>query len=397
VPPADFDRSFGDPVASVLERVDKIADTIREGALESERLGQLTPAVFDALHDADLFRIMVPQDLGGCGLTIPDSIQVFERVASVDASTAWTLAILADGPILARFLTNEVFERICRDPVDLIASSLNPATVRAERTDDGYLFSGKATYLSGSQHAQWIMASAIVTGNGRPALQDGRVEIRTGLFPIDHARSLDTWHVTGMRATGSTDYAFEDVLVAPDWTFEPLGPRPVSDDALDVIPLWAQLGGALASCAVGTARNMIDRFIELAATKVPVGGNPARLGERPTAQVAVGEAEGLYQAARTVLTDAVDRVWARGVAGVQFDNRALAQQRLGVVTAVRLAADAIDKLHDAAGMSAVARDTVLERCWRDVHTMTQHYILSPAKYEVAGRVMLGLDPASPVI
>ncbi|HEY5170457.1 MAG TPA: hypothetical protein VIK54_01900, partial [Acidimicrobiia bacterium] len=62
-----------------------------------------------------------------------------------------------------------------------------------------------------------------------------------------------------------------------------------------------------------------------------------------------------------------------------------------------LAAQAIDLLHDAAGMNAVARDTVLDRCWRDVHTMTQHIILSPARFEIAGRVLLGLDPGSPLI
>jgi hypothetical protein len=29
--------------------------------------------------------------------------------------------------------------------------------------------------------------------------------------------------------------------------------------------------------------------------------------------------------------------------------------------------------------------------------MTQHIILSPARYEIGGRVLLGLDPGSPVI
>jgi len=58
------------------------------------------------------------------------------------------------------------------------------------------------------------------------------------------------------------------------------------------------------------------------------------------------------------------------------------------VTAVRLAAQAVDLLHDAAGMTAVAADGVLDRCWRDVHTMTQHTVLSPARLEVAGRVLL---------
>ena len=67
------------------------------------------------------------------------------------------------------------------------------------------------------------------------------------------------------------------------------------------------------------------------------------------------------------------------------------------MTAVRLAARSIDLLHDAAGMNAVTADDVLDRCWRDVHTMTQHVMLSPARYEIAGRVMLGLDPGAPMI
>jgi len=208
---AGFDRSVGTSVASGLERADRIADTVRNGAGESERLGHLSPAVFDALQSSDLFRILIPQGLGGFGLTIPESIQVFERVATFDASTAWTLAILAGGPLLARRLSDDAFTHVCREPVGLIAGSLNPASARAEQTDGGYLFSGKATYLSGSAHAQWIIASAIVTEGQRPLLRDGRVEVRSGLFPIEQARSLDTWHVTGMCATGSTDYAFEDV------------------------------------------------------------------------------------------------------------------------------------------------------------------------------------------
>ena len=91
-------------------------------------------------------------------------------------------------------------------------------------------------------------------------LADGAIQILSGLFPIEQARSLDTWNVTGMCATGSTDYEFDGVMVAEDWTFEPFRPRVLTDDdVFSAIPLWAQLGG-LAACAVGAARNMIDRF-----------------------------------------------------------------------------------------------------------------------------------------
>ena len=383
-------------LVEALDRVEKIADVVRDGASESERLGHLAPTVVDALHETGLFRTFVPVELGGLGLTIPEAVRVFERVSALDASTGWTLTILNSGALFARFFPEPVFATVGRDPTGLVAGSLNPLTARAEPVDGGYLFSGRATYLSGSAHARWIMASALVMKDEAPVLADGAIQIRSGLFPIEQARSLDTWNVTGMCATGSTDYEFDRVMVASDWTFEPFRPRVVAGgDVFSAIPLWAQLGG-LAACAVGAARNMIDRFIELAATKVPTG-NLSRLAERVPAQVAVGEAEGLYLAAHAALIASVEATWARGVAAEPFDNETLARHRLGSVTATLLAARAVDLLHDAAGMNAVARGTVLERCWRDMHTMTQHIILSPDRFEIAGRVLLGLDPGSPVI
>ena len=253
---------------AVLDRVDAIGDIVRDGAAESEKLGRLAPAVIDALHAQDLFRIMVPVDLGGAGLTIPESIEVFERIASHDASTAWVFAILADGVLFARFLGPRAFEAVCQEPT--VAGTLNPMTARARPVDGGYVFSGRATYLSGSLHAKWVLSSALVMDGDAPEVIDGVPHIRTGLFPIEHARCLDTWHVTGMRATGSSDYEFENVEVADDFTFAPFRPREnAGDDTFARIPLWAQLGGALSACAVGAAQNMLGRFAEIADDEGP--------------------------------------------------------------------------------------------------------------------------------
>ena len=81
----------------------------RLGALESERLGHLAPDVVDACTKPASSAMLVPDELGGLGLTIPESIEIIERVAALDASTGWTLAILADGPIFARHLSPEAF------------------------------------------------------------------------------------------------------------------------------------------------------------------------------------------------------------------------------------------------------------------------------------------------
>jgi alkylation response protein AidB-like acyl-CoA dehydrogenase len=380
----------------LIDRIDGMADVIRGGAAESERLGCIAPDVVDVMHEAGLFAILVPEELGGHGLTIPESTEIFRRIAALDASTGWTLAILADGAVFARHLSPEVFATICGDPHGLIAGTLNPAQAQARATADGFVFTGRAGYLSGSAHARWIMATAIVFDGDAPVITDAGIHLRSGIFPIDRGRNLDTWNTTGMRGTGSNDYEFHDVEVASDWTFEPLRPQAGGADVFSWIPLWAQLGPALTAVAVGAAQNMIERFTELATAKVPAGGFNL-LSERASAQIALGEAHGLCQAAHALLGDTVRSSWDTGVAHEPFDNPLLARLRLGLVTAVQLSARAIDLLHDAAGMNAVARDSVLDRCWRDVHTMTQHLVLSPARFEVAGRVLLGLDPGTPII
>jgi hypothetical protein len=48
-------------------------------------------------------------------------------------------------------------------------------------------------------------------------------------------------------------------------------------------------------------------------------------------------------------------------------------------------------------MNAVQISCAIERCWRDVHTLSQHVVLATTRYEVIGRILLGLDPASPII
>src|SRR5690348_18101369 len=130
-------------LADVLDRVNKIEQVVRDSAGESERRGHLAPAVVDALRDANLFRILVPAELGGDELTLPEAAYAFERVAMFDASTGWVLAIVGGAPIFTRFLAPEVFAEISRDPMGQIAGTLNP-TARVEQVDGGYVFSGRA-------------------------------------------------------------------------------------------------------------------------------------------------------------------------------------------------------------------------------------------------------------
>jgi indole-3-acetate monooxygenase len=105
----------------------------------------------------------------------------------------------------------------------------------------------------------------------------------------------------------------------------------------------------------------------------------------------------LLRAARAYFFECNDEIWRKGEMAETFSIEDRAHARLAVVTAVKLALQAIDLVADAAGMNSAQTSCPIERCWRDAHTACQHVLMNTARFEVVGRVLFGLNPDSPVI
>ena len=150
------------------------------------------------------------------------------------------------------------------------AGSLNPATTRVVAAEGGWRFSGKATYASASAHATYLMAAGMVLRDGAPQIVDGFPVMRAGLFPIKHAKILNTWSTAGMRGTGSNDCVFDNVFVPDEFTFDWLNAKsPWQRGPFENIPLQLQFVGGLVSVVLGTARHALDALNEIAQAKVP--------------------------------------------------------------------------------------------------------------------------------
>ena len=390
-------NEFSERAQPYVDQVQKLAPIIREHADRAEREAQMPREVADAFHQAGLFRMYLPRTMGGGELTVPDSLRLIEEVSRIDASAGWNLAICAGGPIFGHYLSRDAFETIYGDPRGVSAGSLNPMASQATPVEGGWRFSGKATTASGSAHATYLMAAALILRDGAPQIVDGFPMLRAGFFPIKHAKILNTWSTAGMRGTGSNDCVFENVFVPDEFTFDWLNAKPTwQRGPFADIPLQLQFAGGLSVVVLGTARHALDALNEIARAKVPVATR-ATLRERPIAQIQFAQAEGLLKAARAYFYRCNEEVWRKGEAGESFSLNDRAQVRLAIVTAVKLALQAVDLVADAAGMSSAQTSCPIERCWRDVHTASQHVLMNTARFEVVGRVLFGLDPGSPII
>jgi indole-3-acetate monooxygenase len=108
------------------------------------------------------------------------------------------------------------------------------------------------------------------------------------------------------------------------------------------------------------------------------------------AQAAYARADGLVQAARTLLDSATASAWASARDGEVPTGRRAAL-RLGCCQMTEAAEAVCRILFDAAGSAAVHYGNGLEGCWRDAVTISRHALV--AGRQLAGAYHLAGHPA----
>ncbi|MEZ4332284.1 MAG: acyl-CoA dehydrogenase family protein [Myxococcota bacterium] len=379
----------------LLDRAQALAPLIREHAEESERIRRLAAPIVEALHDAGLFRMLQPPSIGGAGLNVIDAVPIIAEIARADGSAGWNLAIGAgNSAFLALLEDREALESLVGPPRSLGAGSVNPTTLRLAAEPDGFRVSGTLRYASGIHQATWLVAGGLVLDDGKPRLaSDGLPLIVGAFFPASEARVLDSWRPTGMAGTGSHDAVVEDVFVPHRFTFDFRAKGSTRFDALAELPTFSRLGATLAAVAVGIGRRAIDELTALAQTK-PAMMSITPLRDTPRVQTELARAHALVDGGQAHLEHVAGRIFARVEAGGTPTRDELARLRLAYVAAVEHATDAVDRMHDLAGMHAVGLGHPIDRCFRDAHVLTQHLAISPAHYERVGKALLGLDIGS---
>jgi alkylation response protein AidB-like acyl-CoA dehydrogenase len=371
----------------ILGAAERMAPVIaaRAGEIEAER--RLPPDLLADLTAAGCFTMLLPQSHGGAGVDLATSMRVYEALSRADASVAWTVAIGAGCWLDVVGLPRSTFDAVfAGDPDVKLGGGIAPAGVAAPAAG-GYRVTGRWGFVSGCRHCDWIYGNCIeegATGNGTMP------PLRVALFRADEVEIEDTWSVSGLCGTGSHDVVAEDVFVPADRTFALLSAEPCVEGPLVRIPLPSPYVLQMASGALGTAQGALDDILALSTGKVPLFAG-ASLAANPLFQNQLGEADARLRAARALLYAEAAEAWATALAGDPFTPEHRARIRASGVWAADTAAAVVDMAYRAGGGSSLYRSSPLQRRFRDVHALTQHFLVKLDSLTTVGAVLAGQD------
>jgi indole-3-acetate monooxygenase len=235
------------------------------------------------------------------------------------------------------------------------------------------------------------MGGCVVLDGEEPRLlESGLPDIRLVLMPAADVEVIDTWHVSGLRATGSHDIAVDGLGVPVARSASLITDPPRERGPLYTFPPFGLLAASIAAVGLGIARGALDDLAELARVKTPTLSR-RKLAGRAATQSELARAEAALRAARSLLYESTRAAWEAAVAGAAIPIELRAGLRLASTHAIEAAAATVDAAYSLAGGSAIYETGALQRRFRDVHAATQHMLVGPATWELTGRSLLGLD------
>jgi alkylation response protein AidB-like acyl-CoA dehydrogenase len=374
---------------SPLDVAQELAPMIRSYADQIEADRELPRALFEALAAAGFFKLLIPRAVGGIEIDLPTYLQVLEALGKADASTGWVVNQCAVFATYSARMPSDIARLIWTDTPHSIVANTPAPTALAVVVPGGYRVTGRQGFSSGCRHAAWLAARALIQENGQPRLTDGQPEERYLFVPAAEAELLDTWHVRGMRGTGTHDFAVKDVFVPAERTVLQAGAPLLENGPLYLFPRRLLFASGDAEVALGTARACLDRFFELVGVKTP-RTMQTTLRDQPVIQATVGRSEAQLRSARAYLTEALRDIWteATSTSAITLDRRAAL--RLATTHAIRLAVEIVDSVYNASGVTAIFEGNPIQRYFQDIHVISQHSQGRLAHYEWIGKYALGL-------
>src|SRR6266540_4027588 len=344
---------MSESVAEVLAGVTELLPALRERAQETEDARRISEESIKKLANTRFFTLLQPARYDGLEASPVDFYRAVRLIAGACGSTGWVAAVLGCHPWqLALFDGRAQDEVWGTDSGTLVSSSYAPMG-RAKPVDGGFQFSGRWSFSSGCDHAQWVFLGGLVLGpDGNP------VDFRTLSF-------MDT---------GRCKCPGQQVNTGP----------------LYKLPFASVFSCSISVPVVGMAAGAYEAYVGYTRERVraSTGGKAA---EDSFNQVRIAEAASRLDAAVLQIERNISEELGYVTRGEKIPMALRVQVRRDQVNATGAAIAAVDRLFESAGGRALRTGTPIQRFWRDAHAGRVHAINDPEKaLAMYGQVEMGL-------
>ncbi|MCJ8157907.1 acyl-CoA dehydrogenase family protein [Sphingomonas sp. LaA6.9] len=358
---------------------DGIATEIAVNAARHDAEGSFVAQNYDLLKRQGFFKAMVPEELGGYGADHRTMCEIIRRLAAACGSTALAFSMHTHLVAVAAWRwrhqnapTDGLLKRVAAEDLVLVSSGGSDwlaSAGTASPTEGGYLINARKIFSSGCPGADMLITSAVLDDGdaGQTVLHFG-VPLRAEGVSI-----LDTWHVMGMRGTGSHDIELRDVFV-PEAAISGRRPQGKWHMLFHIISMIAF--PLIYSAYLGVADGARQTAIGIARKKP----------ENPMLIALVGEMENALASAGLALDDMIAQA-ETGTPDPEATSRAMIGRTLAGQGAIRT----VERAMEVAGGASFYNHVGLERAFRDVQGARYHPLQEKAQLAYTGRLALGLD------
>jgi alkylation response protein AidB-like acyl-CoA dehydrogenase len=382
----------------VREAIRALQPLIAERAADSERLGYPHPDVWEAIRTTGFFYHFVPKAYGGCEFRPEDFFLTANLISQACPSTGWAATFCCEHNWAGALFPKEAQDVFFAAGRYFVAPLVSTPPAVATPAEGGYLLNAQWKWGSGVMHSNWCMGMAMVM-EGQAADPANPPRTITVALPIEQVTVLDTWHVAGLKATGSNDIIVRDVFIPEHMAIAnadmAMGTTPgsrIHANPLYKMPSTAFLSLVTSSPTIGAARGVVELFRERLKIR-KVTGTQTTLAEKPNYQVMLAKADLMVRTAELLLQTLTRDVLNRAASGQNQDVPARMASTAQNAYASRLAREAIRLLIDNGGSSVHLLADPMQRLARDANVACAHLIQDFEQLaEQHGRSMLGLPP-----
>jgi alkylation response protein AidB-like acyl-CoA dehydrogenase len=368
------------PTASLP--LDQVIGEIAARREEFDRLAHIPRDMIARLKQTGVYRAGTPQRFGGDALAPGAFLQMIERIAVADGSTAWVASFGSANVYLAALPLETQAQIYADGPDQVFAGGLFPVQP-GQPAEGGWRVNGTWKFASGCKGADWL---GVGIGVGSPSAG----KPRTAVFRPHQVEIVENWNVVGMQGTGSHDLRVTDQFVPEAWTFV-RGGEPTVDEPLYRYPTIAYAAQVLAVVNLGLARAALDVVNQMSGGRKTTTGAP-QLADRAYYRIELAKAEAQLRSARAFFYDTTNEVWHSILAGNPVTPEQVSLLRLSATQIAREGADVVHRAYRLGGTAAIYRTHPLQRLLRDSMVVTQHAFLAEGNFDGAGAVFVGVPP-----